>query len=166
MNLANQEQIQAIITSNCLCHSPYLDIKKIQSYRLNNLVANSRKLSPFYKDKFSRLPDSNITLEEIPISTKPELMEHFDSWLTNRSLNISEIKKYLSKPSNIGKPIFNKYLLMESSGSSGTPGIFLHDLKAVEIYHALEASRRANSSLLNQFYWHLYCREKLPILVR
>ena len=164
MNLANQEQIQAIITSNCLCHSPYLDIKKIQSYRLNNLVANSRKLSPFYKDKFSSLPDSNITLEEIPISTKPELMEHFDSWLTNRSLNISEIKKYLSKPSNIGKPIFNKYLLMESSGSSGTPGIFLHDLKAVEIYHALEASRRANSSLLNQFYWHLYCREKIAYI--
>ena len=161
MNFPNKELIQATIFSNCLCNSPYYDLNKLQTDRLNNLVENSRKLSPFYKKKFSYLPDRNVRLEEIPVSTKTELMEHFNSWITNRSLNLSEIKKYLSNISNIGKPIFDKYLLMESSGSSGTPGIFLHDLKAVETYHALEASRRANSSLINQFLGHLYFREKL-----
>jgi phenylacetate-CoA ligase len=161
VNLPNNGLIQEIIATNFLWNSPFLNLKNIQNSRLNILVGNSRRSSIFYKKKFSHLPKGNVSLEEIPISTKSELMHHFDSWLTNKSLGIYEIKKYIANISNIGKPLLNKYLIMESSGSSGIPGIFLHDLKAVKIYHALESSRRANSSLLNQLFGYLYFKEKV-----
>ena len=54
-------------------------------------------------------------------------------------------------PSRIGKPFMDRYVVWESSGSSGEPAIFVQDAQAMAVYDALEALRRPNQRPWQRF---------------
>lgn len=138
-------------------------IKSLQEIRLGDLLNHTNKYSRYLSNKFQNISNGIkfLELEKIPVCTKSELMQNFDDWVTDKNLTLKKVKNYITNNSNIGKPLLNKYLVMESSGSTGIPGIFIHNLNAIFIYQALEATRRAYSSLLNQLLSHLYLNERL-----
>ena len=52
------------------------------------------------------------------------------------------LKAFTADPGRIGDPFLGRYLVWESSGTSGTPGVFVQDAGALAVYDALETLRR------------------------
>ena len=102
-------------------------LASLQLERLNSLVTFARAKSPFYAEKYSGLPEIIRDVREIPSVTKQELMEHFDQVVTDPAVCEKDVRKYVSDLANIGKPFLGKYMVWTTSGTTGTPGIFLED---------------------------------------
>jgi phenylacetate-CoA ligase len=98
-----------------------------QQERLNELVAFARASSRFYAEKYRGLPETITDVRQLPPVTKLELMERFDEVVTDPSLNKENVMNYISDLGNIGKPFLGKYMIWTTSGTTGTPGIFLED---------------------------------------
>ncbi len=98
-----------------------------QRERLNELVAFARANSRFYAEKYRGLPETITDTSILPPVTKVELMEHFDDVVTDPSVRKADVMKYISDLGNIGKPFMGKYMVWTTSGTTGTPGIFLED---------------------------------------
>jgi phenylacetate-coenzyme A ligase PaaK-like adenylate-forming protein len=98
-----------------------------QQERLNELVAFARANSPFYAEKYRGLPETITDARQLPPVTKVELMEHFDDVVTDPSVRKAAVSKYIADLGNIGKPYLGKYMVWTTSGTTGTPGIFLED---------------------------------------
>lgn len=98
-----------------------------QQERLNELVKFARANSRFYAGKYRGLPETITDLSMLPPVTKGELMEHFDDVVTDPSVRKEDVLKHISDLGNIGKPFLGKYMVWTTSGTTGTPGIFLED---------------------------------------
>jgi phenylacetate-coenzyme A ligase PaaK-like adenylate-forming protein len=98
-----------------------------QLQRLNDLVAFARKHSRFYAKKYRGLPDIITNVCQLPPVTKIELMEHFDDVVTDPSIRKADVSSHIADLCNIGKPLMGKYMVWTTSGTTGTPGIFLED---------------------------------------
>ncbi len=98
-----------------------------QQKRLNELVTFARTNSRFYAEKYRGLPDVITDVRQLPSVTKTELMERFDDVVTDPSVHKEDVYKHISDLRNIGKPFMGKYMAWTTSGTTGTPGIFLED---------------------------------------
>jgi phenylacetate-coenzyme A ligase PaaK-like adenylate-forming protein len=66
-------------------------------------------------------------------------MEGFDGWCTDRRVRRHDVERFLADRGRIGEKFMDKYHVWKSSGTSGTPGIFLQDAAAMAVYDALVA---------------------------
>lgn len=98
-----------------------------QQERLSELVKFSRANSRFYAEKYRGLPKTITDASMLPPVTKVELMEHFDDVITDPLVRKEDVLKHISDLGNIGKPFMDKYMVWTTSGTTGTPGIFLED---------------------------------------
>jgi phenylacetate-CoA ligase len=98
-----------------------------QHERLNELVTFARANSRFYAEKYLGLPENITDVRLLPPVTKVELMEHFDDVVTDPSVCKEDVCNHISDLGNIGKPFMGKYMVWTTSGTTGTPGIFLED---------------------------------------
>ena len=98
-----------------------------QQKRLNELVAFARTNSRFYAEKYRGLPETITDVRQLPAVTKVELMEHFDDVVTDPAVRKEEVCRHISDLGNIGRPFLGKYMVWTTSGTTGTPGIFLED---------------------------------------
>jgi phenylacetate-coenzyme A ligase PaaK-like adenylate-forming protein len=69
-------------------------------------------------------------------------MSRFDDWVTDPALRLAELRRFTADPLAIGRPYLGRYMVWESSGSSGEPGVFVQDEQAMAVYDALEGCRR------------------------
>jgi phenylacetate-CoA ligase len=110
--------------------------------RLQSLVKVARAQTPFYARHYRGLQtDAMVTLTDLPVVTKRELMADVTASLTDRSITRRELDAFVADGSRVGELFRNQYAVWTSSGTSGEPGIFLHDRRALAIYEALEALR-------------------------
>jgi phenylacetate-CoA ligase len=98
-----------------------------QQKRLNELVKFARTYSPFYADKYRGLPDPITDVRQLPSVSKVELMERFDEVITDPAVRKAEVSAYIADLDNLGKPYLSKYMVWTTSGTTGTPGVFLED---------------------------------------
>ena len=98
-----------------------------QRERLNELVAFARANSRFYAEKYRRLPETITDARQLPPVTKVELMEHFDEVITDPAVRKADVQKHIADLGKLGKPFLGKYMAWTTSGTTGTPGIFLED---------------------------------------
>ena len=98
-----------------------------QQERLNELVKFARANSRFYAEKYRGLPENITDVRLLPPVTKVELMEHFDDVVTDPFIRKAHVSQYIADMGNIGKPYLGKYMIWTTSGTTGTPGIFLED---------------------------------------
>lgn len=110
--------------------------------RLRALIDHARAASPFYRDRYHRLPTATeLRLSDLPPVTKREIMGEFDRVITRPGVTRREVEAFISDPQRLGTTLFNRYSIWTSSGTSGQPGYFVHDPDAVAVYDALEAQR-------------------------
>lgn len=102
-------------------------ITQRQQKRLHELVAFARANSRFYAEKYRGLPETITDVRQLPPVTKVELMERFDDVVTDLSIHKADVMKHIADLGNIGKPYLGKYMVWTTSGTTGTPGIFLED---------------------------------------
>jgi phenylacetate-CoA ligase len=86
--------------------------------------------------RVSRLPLTAIE----PIG-RIEAMARFDEACTDRAVTLGEVRRFLDDPQRLGEAFLGRYGVWTSSGTSGTPGIWVHDARAIAVYDALESLR-------------------------
>ena len=141
-----------------------LELHHIESQRFHKLFDHTLKHSIFYQSKYQKILTDEIQFNQLSPVTKKELMEHFDDWVVDSDIKLSDVKKFILDSKNIGKPYLDKYVVWESSGSSGLPGIFLQSTEAMEIYDALEFSRKSVSQKYHQCFDPFYLMSRVAFV--
>jgi phenylacetate-CoA ligase len=114
--------------------------------RLAGLVAHARTSSPYYRALYHGLPAGNLPLGDLPPVDKPQLMAHFDDWVTDPGVTRADLEAFVADPALIGSRYRGRYLACTSSGTTGHPGLFVHDPAAVACYRA-QGLRAAGAAL-------------------
>ena len=117
-------------------------LERRQRARLSSLIAFARSRSPFYRKRYGHLPFPVPDHPSLPPVTKPELMEHFDEWVTDPSVTRDGVERFVADRALIGTPYLGRYILFATSGTTGLPAVFVHDRGAASVYLALGAVRR------------------------
>jgi phenylacetate-coenzyme A ligase PaaK-like adenylate-forming protein len=96
--------------------------------------------SPLYRHRL-RGAAALTDLRAIEPVTKTELMDRFDEWATDRGVTRDAVERFIEDDGNLADAFLGKYLVWTSSGTSGTPGIFVQDARSLAAYEALDALR-------------------------
>ncbi|GAA4339164.1 coenzyme F390 synthetase [Variovorax defluvii] len=110
--------------------------------RLADLFRAAARGSPFYRRYLAGRNPADIRLDTLPLVHKAELMDAFDDWVADPVLRLDALRRFTADRSRIADPFEGRYVVWESSGSSGHPGIFVQDTHAMAVYDALEYLRR------------------------
>ena len=116
-------------------------IRSRASHRLNTLVAHARRNSNFYRDLYQGLAPGRVALEQLPVTTKSQLMANFEDWVTRPGVKLDTLLQFAQDPTRIGRPYLGQYTIWTSSGTTGAPGLFVQDPHALAVYEALFAVR-------------------------
>ena len=112
-------------------------IAAAQQQRLAERLAHARMHSPYYRRAWRDLPTGPLRLADLPVVTKGELMASFDDWSTDRAIAWRDVEPFIAARAHIGERFRGRYLVWTSSGTTGTPGVFLQDAAALAVYDAL-----------------------------
>ena len=99
------------------------------------LVAYAARL-----ELYKNVGDS-FSLTDLPPTNKIALMEHFDEWMTDRSITRKKVDDFMVDLSNIGKKLDGKYLIYTTSGSTGNPCVVLYDDTTINVSSAIGVLR-------------------------
>lgn len=113
----------------------------IPGHRLRALLRFARAASPYYRRLYADLPLDAAALADLPPTTKRELMANFEECCTDPRIRLEEVERFLADRERIGAAFLGGYHVWKSSGTSGTPGIFLQDRHAMAVYDALVAAQ-------------------------
>lgn len=118
-------------------------LREWQARRLGVLLTHAQQHSPLYRRLLKGERADRLALAELPITTKARLMGAFDDWVCDPALRLADLHRFTADPARIAEPFLDRYTVWESSGSSGEPGLYVQDARAMAVYDALEAVRRA-----------------------
>lgn len=127
------------------------EIERRRQMRLASLVRYARDRSAFYGERYLGLGPGEPSLEDLPPVTKPELMDHFDAWVTDPAVSRAVVDSFVADPRRIGEPLLGKYFVCSTSGTTGNPGLFVYDATPVMVFRAL--TLRADLSWLAARDW-------------
>lgn len=106
------------------------DLRRIQEERFRAMLRHAVKHSPYYRRRLAGLDLDHCDPSQIPILTKPEMMENFDELVTDQRIKKADLQKFVSDPSNLGKLYLGRYGVSHTSGSQGQPALIVQDYKA------------------------------------
>ncbi len=93
------------------------------------LLRHAWQRSSFYRDLYSslgitesKLPE--VTVKDLPIIDKKLLMENFDRAVTDPRLKKADLERWMQEHRNPAENYLQDFIVVHSSGSSGTQGIF------------------------------------------
>ncbi|MCE7056506.1 phenylacetate--CoA ligase family protein [Algoriphagus sp. AGSA1] len=112
-------------------------IETRQSKRLADIVAFARANSPYYQELYQELPKQIEDPTCLPVTSKKELMEHFNDFVTDPEVTIEKAQAFVGNPEFIGVYFLNKYTVATTSGTTGKKGIFLIDERSFKVVGAL-----------------------------
>ncbi|MFC4589798.1 phenylacetate--CoA ligase family protein [Sphaerisporangium corydalis] len=101
--------------------------------RLAELVAYARARSPYYRELYRHLPDRVEDPAMLPVTGKSALMPRFDDWVTDREVTLAKARAFVANPALAGERFLGRYLVATTSGTTGSPGIFVMDDRAVAV---------------------------------
>ncbi|WP_245332162.1 phenylacetate--CoA ligase family protein [Bradyrhizobium sp. NAS80.1] len=116
-----------LLDAHCARRQGLNAIAQRQRARLGEAVAFARANSPYYRELYQGLPERIESSSVLPVANKQELMRRFDDWVTDRELSFAAVRGFVDNPELIGQRLLGKYSVATTSGSTGTPGIFLLD---------------------------------------
>ncbi|MDM0116337.1 phenylacetate--CoA ligase family protein [Variovorax sp. J22R133] len=110
--------------------------------RLAELLSSAARNSPMYRELLGGRDPASLRLQDLPVMHKAHLMRHFDDWVADPHLKLDALRRFTDDRARLAEPHLGRYVVWESSGSTGEPGIFVQDAQAMAVYDALEALRR------------------------
>ena len=132
--------LQAMVKTCRADHLSRGQLEHLQQRRLNALVRFAREHSPYYRELFAKVGEE-YRLEDLPATSKPEMMANFDRVLTDSAITMRRIEEYTKDPDHIGRMIDGKYLVFKTSGSTGNPAVVLYDKPSIAVSSAVAALR-------------------------
>lgn len=116
-------------------------IERLQAERLARLIAWTRRHSRFYAEHWRAAPRHGVRLSDLPPAHKAQLMARFDDWVTDPAVTRKSVEAFTADRRRIGLPFLGRYAAFSSSGTTGVPGLIVHDADALAVYDALGATR-------------------------
>ncbi len=113
---------------------------RVRKERLHNIVSYAKQNSPYYRELYKNL-GNDFELSDLPPTNKRELMSHFDEWVTDRSIKLSEVNEFMKDLDNIGRKFKGNYLVFTTSGSTGDPLVVLCDRNTNNVMSAINMTR-------------------------
>jgi len=107
------------------------EIEQRQKQRLQNLLEFVTRQSRFYKRHYEDVVRPITGLGDLPPVTKPMLMDNFDDVVTDTAVMRSEVDAFVADLGNVGHRFLGRYPVWMTSGTTGEPGIFLQDDRAL-----------------------------------
>jgi len=105
--------------------------REYQQLSLKRLLNHVWQSSPFYKDFYSShgirerdLPE--LRIQDLPLLTKTILMENFDQAVTDPRLRRSELEQWIQRHPDPKERFSEAFIVIHSSGTSGSLGIFVY----------------------------------------
>ncbi len=138
-------------------------IAQVRHERLQALLAHAARHAPIYRQLAGR-SRGTPSLQDFPVMPKAQLMQRFDEWVTDPGIRLAGLRDFVADPSRIADPYLGRYVVWESSGSSGVPGIFVQDAGAMAVYDALEALRRPVTRPLQRWLDPWYATERIAFI--
>jgi phenylacetate-CoA ligase len=127
-------------------------LRRRREARLASLVAHARVYSSYFRRAYAGLGYGPVTLSDLPVTLKPELMAHFDAWITDRRITRDDLGAFVADPTLSGVRFLGEHFVCRSSGTTGRPGIFVADPAAIAVVYATYAS--AGLRALRRSRWH------------
>ena len=115
-----------------------------RAHRLAELLEHAAKHSRVYRERIQAAggrADAWTTLQRMQPVRKRELMHRFDEWVTDPALRLPALRAFVRDRDRRGDAFLDRYVVWESSGSSGEPALFVQDVRALAAADALEATR-------------------------
>lgn len=112
----------------------------LQDKRLRQMVKWARENSPYYSQLYKNISE-DFQLTDLPPVNKLDLMAHWDKWVTDNTITLSEVNEFITNSDNIGRKFKDKYLVFTTSGSTGNPLVSLCDSTTNNVMGAINASR-------------------------
>ena len=103
--------------------------------RLRVLLAHAAKSSPYYREVFRGKDLARVALGELPRLDKATLIAEFDRIITAPDLRLSDVRAHLSN-AHTTRPIFGKYRVFSSSGTSGQTSYVIQSLAEFDVWLA------------------------------
>jgi phenylacetate-coenzyme A ligase PaaK-like adenylate-forming protein len=155
---------QAAAAVMACSHASSRVLAQVQQQRLCALLAAAREHSVVYRERLRGLPDDASALARMAPVARDELMGRFDGWVTDPALRLDALRAFTADPARIGDPYLGRYLVWESSGTSGAPGVFVQDAAALAVYDALETLRRRPDNSLRRWFDPMGLGERLAFV--
>lgn len=111
-------------------------IEEARRERTIALIRHAREHSRWFRERCAGLP-ADAGLDRMPVTGKAELMARFDDWVTDPALTRAGLSAFLADRARIGTHYLGRYAAWRSSGTTGEPGLFVHDASARATYGAL-----------------------------
>jgi phenylacetate-CoA ligase len=118
-------------------HEGQNGIARRRRARLADMVAYARSHSPYYRQLYAGLPDRVEDPSLLPVTDKKVLMRHFDDWVTDGAVTLEAVRGLISDPALIGERFLGAYTALTTSGTTGTPGLFVLDSRTMAVTTAL-----------------------------
>lgn len=112
----------------------------LRNMRLREMVEWARKNSPYYARLYKDIGE-DYQLSDLPPVNKLDLMNHWDEWVTDRTITLSAVNEFMFNLDNIGRKFNSKYLVLTTSGSTGNPLVALCDNTTNNVISAVNATR-------------------------
>jgi phenylacetate-CoA ligase len=111
--------------------------------RLHELLRVAQR-SPLYRKLHANATgtaSAEVPLEALPPVSRSALMARFDDWSIDRAVTLESATAFLADADRVGDAYLARYAIWTSSGTTGTPGIYVQDARALAVYDALETLR-------------------------
>jgi phenylacetate-CoA ligase len=128
-------------------------IESARSMRCTEMIEFARGHSPLYRHMWRELPQHGLTLVDLPVATRRQLMARFDDWVTDARIHRVDVEAFLADRTHIGDCYRNRYLVWKSSGTSGEPGIYVQDEEALTTYDALIGIQLQTAQVAGSYAW-------------
>jgi len=139
-------------------------IQDLQEHRFRQILTHAYQYSPFCHLKYQHIDLDTVALIDLPVMHKAELMGQFNEWICDPDIALDTLKVFISNPANVGSLYLGKYVVWESSGSSGASAIFIQDEEAMDVYDALESVRQSKSEFLQHALDPLLLTERVALV--
>jgi phenylacetate-coenzyme A ligase PaaK-like adenylate-forming protein len=106
------------------------------------LIEYARSRSPYYRKRYAELSRGVHDLPALPPVAKSDLLANFDGWATDPGVTRKTAEAFVADPTRIGQYYLDRYVAFSTSGTTGTPAIFLQDRGAMSVYQCLLLARR------------------------
>lgn len=121
-------------------HVSQSQLEAIQTKRLHKLVKYAKQNSPYFKNLYADLKP-HFQLHDLTPTNKADLMAQFDQWVSDPQLNLKAINKHTEDLDNVGRLLNKKYLIFQTSGSTGHPATIVYDKQMIDVAASVAALR-------------------------
>jgi phenylacetate-coenzyme A ligase PaaK-like adenylate-forming protein len=126
-------------------------VASVQEKRLRKLLFVAAERSAFYRELYRGIDLATCKLADLPVVTKPQMMAHYDEFVTDPALTRVELRAWLADKSNLGKLFKGRFIAFQTSGTTGENALVVYDRKAMDFVHATVMARHARPGTIGLF---------------